>query len=432
MSLFKSLTTTFLFRVIVIASSMTTGIILARTLGPEGRGEWALILLNVILLTLIANFGTPEASIYFIGQKKFNEQDVILTLTSYSFIIAVVIVLVNFLLYKLHLNILLNDFEANVVYLTSANVVPQALNTQMRHFLLGKKEVVAYNLLVTYEALMFTIAVALLTFLSIISVSNVLAAYLIVNGFSLIIHLHSVSNFVRWTAIISSFKIHIVRACLKNGSTYFFTGMGGFWSHRVNYLFLELYHSSADIGFYSVALAIPNLIANIPNQISLVLYPYISAIKEKGRAIELTSVILKVSVVLILILFLPILFQGDKIIVMIYGEEYGGLFVPLLILFAAMALDGVGSLLFNHFAGQGKPIFGSYKFLISISMLILGGFLLVPQYGVEGAALSKMISAACATMFIVYLFSREHGIKNIILIRANDLQILKKILKQEI
>jgi O-antigen/teichoic acid export membrane protein len=432
MSLFKSLTTTFLFRVVVIITSMITGIILARTLGPEGRGEWALILLNIVLLTLVANLGTPEASIYFIGQKKYLEQEIISTLITYSITIVLIIISLNILLFKLQLNIFLNKYDTNVVYLVSFIILPQALNTQIRHFLLGKKEVLAYNLLVMYESVLFTLAISALALLSFVSVYSVITVYLVVNIISFIIHAYNLRQIVSLKKIFSSFNSQILKACLKNGSSYFFTGMGGFWSHRLNYLFLELFHSTNDIGLYTVALAIPNLIANIPNQISLVLYPYISAIKKKGDAVELTSVILKVSIVIILISSFPIIFYGDTIIQKFYGEEYSGLYAPLLILFAAMAFDGIGSLLFNYFAGRGKPILGSYKFIISISALLLGGFLIIPQFGIEGAALSKCLSAFSASLFMLYLFIRENGLLNSILIRMKDIHLLKQILRQEI
>ena len=97
-----------------------------------------------------------------------------------------------------------------------------------------------------------------------------------------------------------------------------------------------------------------------------------------------------------------------------------------------MILDGIGSLIFNHFAGQGKPIYGSYKFIISISVLVIGGFFIIPQFGVSGAAFSKLISAFCASTFIVFLFVRENSILNTFFIRALDIKLFKQIIRQEI
>jgi len=208
--------------------------------------------------------------------------------------------------------------------------------------------------------------------------------------------------------------------------------MGGFWSHRTNYILLAIYHNTRDVGLYTVSLAIPNLIANIPNQISLVLYPYISAIENKQDAIDLTSVIVKVSALVVFILYIPIFFWGEQILILIYGQDYSGLHLPLKLLFAAMFMDGIGSLLFNHFAGRGKPVYGSYKFLISIIFLIVGGILFIPQFGVSGAALGKLISALSASIFIIYLFSRDHSLSNIILINSIDIRIIKKILRKEL
>ena len=245
-------------------------------------------------------------------------------------------------------------------------------------------------------------------------------------------HVIKVNKFVQWAKFFSCIRFIIIKDNVKNGATFFLTGMGGFWSHRSNYLLLELFHTTKDVGMYTVALAIPNLISNIPNQISLILYPYISALKEKQAAINLTSLIVKISTIISLLLYIPILIWGSEIITFIYGEQYGGLNLPLKILFVAMILDGIGSLIFNHFAGQGKPIYGSYKFIISISVLVIGGFFIIPQFGVSGAAFSKLISAFCASTFIVFLFVRENSILNTFFIRALDIKLFKQIIRQEI
>jgi len=345
---------------------------------------------------------------------------------------ATIIIIVNIILFLTGINPLFRNENSIILFLSLAALLPQAINTQIRHFFLGKKAVFKYNLLMAFETYGLAIVVLALWLSKMISVTYVLIGYLAMNFSSSILHISTVAKMIDWGKIRSSIKLDVIKVNLKNGAAYFFTGMGGFWSHRANYLMLELFRNTKEVGLYTVALAIPNLIANIPNQISLILYPYISAFKEKRDAVNLTSVIVKTSAIAVLLIYLPIIFWGDRIIVLIYGNDYAGLHLPLKILFAAMFLDGIGSLLFNHFAGRGKPIYGSYKFTISISFLVLGGILLIPRYGITGAAFSKLISAGFASAFIAFLFIKENGFINTFMIRSADIALFKKILRQEI
>jgi O-antigen/teichoic acid export membrane protein len=407
-------------------------VILARALGPEGRGEWALILLNIVLMTLIINFGTPEASIYFIGQKKYKEQDIFFSLIAYSMVVAQLVSLLSILLYYFNMNYLFYNMKPNIFYTALLVIIIQVVNTQIRHFLLGKKDVRAYNLVLNYEAIILLIVVVVGTALKIMSVSALLYLYLFTNVISLYLHIIKVNKFVRWAHFFSSIKFIIIKDCIKKGFAYFFTGMGGFWNHRSNFLFLQFFHTTKDVGMYTIALAIPNLIANIPSQISLILYPYISALKDNQTAINLTSVIVKISTLISLLLYIPIIIWGSEIITFIYGEQYKGLNLSLNILFAAMIFDGIVSLLFNHFGGKGKPIYGIYMSIISITVIVMTGFLLVPQFGVSGTAMVRLIAAFCASIFFIYLFVRQNGIINTFLIRSRDIRIFKQIINQKI
>lgn len=430
MAFFRSALATFMFRIVVILSSIVFGISVARTLGPEGRGIWALLALNFVLLTLVSNLGTPESSIFFIGKKIYNKVVVLRNLMLFSTVMGLIVIFLNTVLYYLNLNILFNNSSSEIFWWSMLVIIPLAINTQIRHFLLANKRVIAYNVLNAFEAIALLIMILILLLTDNINVLNIVLAFVIATFSNFGLHLFYVRKELRETIEGKLYQFAIIKKILWNGFAYFFTGMGGFWSSRLNILLIEIYATVSTVGLYTVALAFPNLIANIPNQIGLILYPYVSGETDEKFNYAFTSLIVKLSLIVTLLISVPLLIFGNEIILFIYGDEFTGLQIALNYLLFAMILEGTGNLVFNHFAGLGKPIYGTYQFVISISVSLLFGLILIPEYGLMGAAISKLIAATGSVIFIVFKFSKKYSIIKLLIPTKQDLVIFKKVLSK--
>tara|TARA_R110002072_G_scaffold177378_8_gene333294 strand:+ start:1872 stop:3167 length:1296 start_codon:yes stop_codon:yes gene_type:complete len=430
MAFFRSALSTFMFRIVVILSSIVFGISIARTLGPEGRGIWALLALNFVLLTLVSNLGTPESSIFFIGKKIYNKIVILRNLMLFSTVMGLIVILVNTILYYIGINILFNNASNEIFWLSMLVIIPLAIDTQIRHFLLANKRVIAYNILNAFEAIALLILISILLFTDNITVLNVVIAFVITTFLNFGLHLYHVRKELRESIEGKLYQWIIIKKILSNGFAYFFTGMGGFWSSRLNILLIEIYATVSTVGLYTVALAFPNLIANIPNQIGLILYPYVSNETDEKFNYAFTSLIVKLSLIVTALISIPLWIFGNEIILFIYGDEFTGLQIALNYLLLAMILEGTGNLVFNHFAGLGKPIYGTYQFVISISISLLFGLILIPEYGLMGAAISKLIAALASVVFIVFKFSKNYSVLRLLLPTKQDFRIFKKVLSK--
>lgn len=430
MAFFKSALSVFMFRIVIILSSIVFGISIARTLGPEGRGIWALLSLNIVLLTLVSNLGTPESSIFFIGKKIYKRTAVLRNLMLFSTVVGLIVIFINAVFYYLDLNILFNSASNDIFWLSMLVIIPLAINTQIRHFLLGTQKVLAYNILNAFESIALLILVSILYLSDNINVLSVVIAFVITTFSNFGLHLYFVRKELKESVEGKLYQWTIVKKLLRSGLAYFFTGMGGFWSGRLNILLIELYATVSTVGFYTVALAFPNLIANIPNQIGLILYPYVAGESDEKFNYAFTSLIVKLSLIVTLTIAAPLWFFGNEIILFIYGDQFKGLHVALNYLLAAMFLEGTGNIIFNHFAGLGRPIFGTYQFIISISFSLVFGLILIPEFGLKGAAISKFMAALAGFIFIVFKFSRKYSILKVFTPTKQDLLILKKVLSK--
>jgi len=358
------------------------------------------------LLSLITNLGTPESSIYYLGKNKYSDGQIIFSLLLYTCGASAVLILINISLYLVGMNVLFSGYDWPVLLLALFIILPQAINTQIRHFMLGKKLVTNYNMLFALDGVGMLVILVILSLTGAISVKSILWGYAVSNTLGMGVHLLLISDHIRWRDARNDIKVRVITDNLRNGIKYFSTGMGGFWASRLNIVLLGRYHSSSVVGLYSVAMTIPNLLANIPNQVGLILYPYISSTKNEDEAILFTALTIKVSVMLMIILALPFLVLGGNIVTLIFGTEYSGLGKPIAILMCAFMFEGISAILFNYFAGVGMSIYGVFQSILTISILFVVGLDLIPSLGIVGASIGKALASFISVLLYVTAFSR--------------------------
>lgn len=95
-SLAKTSISTFVARVISFLLSIIITIIIARILGPTGKGIWAALALIPIITYTLLNLGIESSNVYFLGRRKYSINQII----NNSFQIAFVVLLIIFFIYS--------------------------------------------------------------------------------------------------------------------------------------------------------------------------------------------------------------------------------------------------------------------------------------------------------------------------------------------
>ena len=91
----KNTLITFTTRVLQLILAIGSSIIIARVLGPEGKGVYSLAILLPTLLIIFTNFGIGQASVYYIGKKKYSSKEVFGNNILLSLIISIFAILVG-------------------------------------------------------------------------------------------------------------------------------------------------------------------------------------------------------------------------------------------------------------------------------------------------------------------------------------------------
>jgi len=170
------------------------------------------------------------------------------------------------------------------------------------------------------------------------------------------------------------------------------------------------------VGYYAIAVNLATLTAFILYAVNSIVGPKFSVLFHSGKMDELFYVAKK-SARLIFWATVPILLSfvvfGKPILRILYGHEFGVVYPSLVILVLGQFVHSISGAtgLFMNMTGKQKVLRNIMLFaaLTNISLNLL----LVPEYGISGAAIAAMVSISAwnitALLYIKIKFGRTTG-----------------------
>ncbi|HDQ05349.1 MAG TPA: hypothetical protein ENN36_01330, partial [Candidatus Bathyarchaeota archaeon] len=172
---------------------------------------------------------------------------------------------------------------------------------------------------------------------------------------------------------------------------------------------LNLFFDYANVGVYSVADAVSSVLFSM-TAFSL---PIISSMSEAWTKKDgvLMEKYAKISVKYPLLLGLPltiIIFSlAEPIVVGIYGTAFQGAVMPLQILIVGTFLLMFGHTLSSVLIGIAKPKLAGMLMAIAATQYIISLFILVPIFGLAGAAISLTLTGV-TSIVLIPIFVKHH------------------------
>ena len=164
---------------------------------------------------------------------------------------------------------------------------------------------------------------------------------------------------------------------------------------QIDYLILGIYHPAANVGIYRIYIQIIVLLKLILGSMARIYKPVISELIPEGKFQEIKDTYRKVSKWVLASTTLGlvvIILYGNRLTSLLFTDAYAVYPLALIIL-------AVGTYLNSTFGPEGMTLeaFGNTKLimmnsLISLSVNVGLGFLLIPDYGILGAAIATGVT----------------------------------------
>ena len=417
----------FYAQVIVFCAGSASNIILARWLGPEGKGIYSLAILVPWMIFWFVSLGVGVANIYYTGQKKYSCSQIV----SNSLFIAVIVIAFIAVLYFPSLPVIAKSLVKNIdirflrisffifplILITSyLGGVPQGLQQI--------KEVSTIDILKTLTNLGF---IVLFVVLLKMSINGAITATLISFLAGL---LFAVFLVLRITPIRIQMNLRIIKDLVGFGLKGHVGSIFQFFNYRLDMFLINIFLTTASVGIYSISVLIAELIWYIPGAVSRVLFPRIASSDIK-TANQFTPQVCRTALFMTVCLSGVLLLIGRPLILIAFGKQFLPSLIPLQILLPGVIALSIAKVLSSDLVGRGKPLYPTYTAMISLIITVVLDLLLIPKLGVPGAALATTLSYSTSAIILSAIYSRLSGnrLTSFLCIRKEDLIVCRNLIK---
>lgn len=387
-------------RGIGLATSLGTSILIARALGPTGKGELALLLQVPVIMVALLSMGMGVANTYFVGHRirtlgeSFSDS---LLITGAVSVVGIPVTIAVLALIQ-SLAPVGNRTFAIASLLLPLSLVTLALSGMLTG--LGRVETLAQRQAAgSVVGLAFVAAAFALGRLSVrsavwVSVGASLLSMLLLAG-PLVAELrrHIVAPSVRRVleTIRYSIKAHI-------------SGIAGFLNRRQDVVLLGVLSTAASVGVYSVGTAISELLWNIPGSLAT---PIIArSIQEtEAKGAEIAAQAARVVLLLMVAAAALLAVLVGPLISLVYTPAFSKAAVVFWLLAPGSIVYGVGSSLLNYLVAHGR-LYPRMALAVTATNVALN-VVLIPLIDINGAALASTISYSMGGLYLTSQFLRH-------------------------
>jgi len=421
----------FLSQLTGLVFATIAGIVLARSLGPAGKGILALISLLGGIGTLVSSLGLGNSLVYHIASGDHKTETLVQSCLVLVLGSSCVVISSLWLSFPLLVRGPLYGMNRSSLLAASLLIGLQNYTAVFLSTARGLQRIRLASVLLQVSRIISSVGAITLVVLGIISVNSAVAVFVV----SAVVSLGASWWSVRDVNLLD--RIDIVR-CLRAGRGLlsfglksFLTSLTQFFNYRLDAFLVNMWLGPAQLGIYSVAVTGAELMFYIPRSMVFVLLPKTARTGTVQARKAIPSIIRQVELIL-LVAGVVLSIVSPYALPLLYGDEFRGGVLPLLILVPGIMGLSTGWMLGAHFEGIGVPLHATAVTGFSLVVTVVGNLVLIPRLGIAGAAMASTTAYLAAGLLSVWLFvSLDSGvrisIKELLLPQRSDFRVLGKV-----
>jgi O-antigen/teichoic acid export membrane protein len=424
----KNTLITFITRVLVLASGVGISIIIARALGPEGKGVYALAILLPGLLVTFTNLGINPATVFYVAKKRESAREIFGNNILLTALISAIAVLIGLVIIFGFGDKLFPGIAQNYLLLALLLIPLPLFFEFISHILVGLQKFTTYNAIHLLQSLLFIMLVGILLLVFSFGISAAILAQvgaLLLTG--------GILFFFVWKEA-KGISLRPRKEYLKGVSLYglkaHLSAMISFLHLRADLFMINIFLNPLAAGFYSIAVGISEGMWLISRSVGTVLFPKVAAETDPETLKSFTPLVCRNVLLVAIMLAVVLLIFSHWIVVWLYSEEFLASIQPLRILLIGSTAYCGYSVLAYDFMARGKPMLISYIAGASLVLNIILNAIWIPIWGISGAAWATSVSYTAMFIITIYIYGRVSGNKvwDVIIPRKADFRYYKNLL----
>lgn len=389
-------------------SLFVSGVVLARSLGPGGRGDLAVLLALPGVAVQLACVGVPSAATYYVAQNKSAVRVIARRLLPLAVLQATLAAGVLFVLIQIFLGGKLNDTHTATL-VTVASVPSLVAQYYGIHVLQGLGDLRWFNFFRLANPAAFSLGLGLSLFFG-LTVTGAAVTWLVAGlvvavalGIALWLKLRRVDH-----RLNTERPIPDRRQMVRFATTGFLAQVSPLETFRADTLMVASLFPSQIVGYYAVALSISNAPRFVADAIVAVAYPQISAQSAKdGRASArrymIASFVACGGTALALALLSPL------IVPLLFGHVFQPAVVIGVILVIGVGMVSVRRVGTDCLRALGRPAATTRIEVVTLGVLAVGFAGIGPLGDGKGVAAAVVVSGATGLFLTLRLLTRLAG-----------------------
>lgn len=383
----------------ILLLNLTTGIIVARALGPSGRGEIAAILLISQLAVWFFSGGATEAVGFRLARHPSDGPRLLGTWLAIGIPLGFVAIGTA----ELVLPILFSAQTADTIALGRiyvAIVLVMMLQATQNGMLLGSHDFLFYNLSRFVQPA--AVAAGYISLWAAGALSVELA--LIVNAAATCTAFAVAGARLLLKQGIGRPSRTILRDTLSFGLRTHMGSIAGLVSARLDLLIVPAFLGAAAVGLYSVATNVTSIISTLTATIATLVMPVAARRhRQSPRTVVRT---LHVVLLIGMAIAIPLALLADIALNLVYGADFEGAATALRILLPGVVLSAAAMVLWSGLIAANRPLLSSVAAVPAALLTVAGLVLFLEKGGIDAAAIVS--TCAYTTLFVISLLLYKH------------------------
>jgi antigen flippase len=372
-------------RISMIVVGLVTSVLIARILGPEGRGLYAVATTIGAFGVQFGNLGLHSSNTYFVAKNRKLLSplvgNTILMGLCFGGLLAVSAGAVFSLIPEIA------PLRGFLLPLALSWVPVGLIYILLQSLLIGIKEIRFYNKIEFFYGCVFVILIILLIFMKRITVELVFVANLVALMASIAIIFRGLRT------LIDEFPAPSVGLFFENiryGIKAYLAAFFAFIVLRIDVLMVKYMLGPREAGYYSVAASMADLVYLLPTTVGMIIFPHLSEMdNNRDRWIYARRVISYLALALFSVVAFSMLL-ANPLIRLLFGKPFLPAVPAFIILGVAIFFYGVNNILSIFLASIAFPWF-AVNIWIVVAILNIGmNLYLIRIFGILGASLSSL------------------------------------------
>lgn len=376
-----------------------TGVLLARILGPSGRGELAAVVLWPTLIVVIGSLGLSQASTYFVARAggRAEEGTVVGTTLALAAVVSLGLVAISSLLVPFVLSGQEDEVVATARVFLLAYIPFNLISVMAMSLLNGQHRFAWFQGLRILVALLLTSGIVAFDLLGELSVQTGATVYALAYLVAMVLGL---------TALVRPLR-DVLRVTRARGRELLSFGVKsqlsvGMWNlnERGDQLIISVFFDPTSLGLYVVAVMTTSVTTIIGFSAALVALPIVARIADPVERRRTVSGLIGATMAAAIAVTVPIFMLEPWLIETFFGSDFAGSVGVGRVLLVGAIFFGLNRALEAVLQAVGRPLESSIGEAVALVVTAIGLAILLPTVGIMGAGITSLVAYAASALFL--------------------------------